>query len=190
MEARTSPWLGRLLILSVPCCAPLQAEAPVASGWVPVSSTRVAVPPTPTVPPPVDDAPPCSDELGSTLARVSCDGSRVLVAGHVELGPDRPRPAEPSRKLLEAAAGLLRDRPEILLVRIEVGVGHDAGRSAERQRAAWSEAQRRAEALLDYLWRREGISAERLEAAGYPFSAERQDGSRWPVVLRIVQHAN
>jgi hypothetical protein len=43
---------------------------------------------------------------------------------------------------------------------------------------------------LSYLWRRGGISAERLEAVGYGADerfSEQQE--RWPVVLRILQRA-
>lgn len=122
---------------------------------------------------------------------MSCDGTRFLLAHPVELHPDRPVPFEPTRGVLNAVSDLLRERPEILFVRIEVYVGSDVGRDPEKRRAALAVAQRRADALLAYLWHRRGISAERLEAVGYEHDARVSGagGPAWPVVLRIVQRA-
>ncbi|MFO0572301.1 MAG: hypothetical protein U0263_42165 [Polyangiaceae bacterium] len=190
MEARRKDWLVRSLVLAALSCAPVPGTAgPV--------GPRVSIPPGPDAPPaPARPAlreretkPPCHDELGAELAKLSCDGERILLAGRIEVNPARPAPAEPSRRLLAAAVQLLRSHPEILLVRIEVGVGRDVGKSVEKRRAELAEAQRRADALFAHLWRHEGISAERLEAVAYPYSPERQDGTRFPVALRVVQRA-
>jgi len=128
----------------------------------------------------------CSDELGSELARVSCDRTKILVASRVDFHPQRPGPDAASKKVLERVAALLRERPEILLVRVEVYARKPFGKDAEQNRALLLEAQSRADALLQWLYRRQGISAERLEAAGYPRKAD--GGSEpFPVVFRIVQ---
>lgn len=133
---------------------------------------------------------PCSDELGAERVRVSCDGTRFLVRDSIELHPARALPEEPTRSALAALTDLLDAHPEILLVRIEVYVGRAVGPRPDQRRAALAEAQRRADALFQYLWRKRGISAERLEAVGYEHEPKlTASNGRWPVILRIVQRA-
>jgi hypothetical protein len=136
------------------------------------------------------EPPPCSEVLGDEAARVSCDASRFVVAHPIALHPDRPLPDEPTRGVLHRVSELMGERPEILLLRIEVTVGRDPGPDLAKRRAALASAQRRADALLQYLWRRLGISAERLEAVAYEHDPMRTSGQDpYPVVLRIVQRA-
>lgn len=143
---------------------------------------------TPSPPPAAES--PCDDTLAGALARVSCDGTRFVVAHPIELHPDRPVPVEPTRGVLHAVSDILRESPDILFVRIEVSVGADVGQDPEKRRTALAAAQRRAGALLQYLWRKRGISAERLEAVAYEHDARRaRSDTPWPVVLRIVQRA-
>lgn len=171
------------------------APGPTAPAIAARSPIRAPVPGTARAPEPLPAPAPapapaeCDDSLGGALARVSCDGTRVLVAHPVELHPDRPAPAEPTRAVLHAVSDLLQSQPEILFVCIEVYVGRDVGEDPEKRRAELAAAQRRADALLQYLWRKRGVSAERLEAVGYEHDARQSSGVPWPVVLRIVQRA-
>lgn len=163
-------------------------SAPAVAAPSPSSAPEPDVAPAPE--PPSAAAPAeCDDSLGAALARVSCDGTRFLVAHPIELHPDRPAPVEPTRGVLHAVGDILQSQPELLLVRIEVYVGRDVGKDPEQRRVALSAAQRRADALLQYLWRKRGISAERLEAVAYEHDARQSSGVPWPVVLRIVQRA-
>jgi hypothetical protein len=132
---------------------------------------------------------PCHDELHDELARLSCDGEEILVQRPLELHPLRSAPTEPTKSVLAAVGALLRGRKEILLVRIEVRSALPA-RNAEAARQAVLESQARADALLKELWRRHGVSPERLEAVGLGQASTRaRDGARWPVVLRVLQRA-
>lgn len=166
-----------------PTAPAVAAQSPISA---PVPGTARAPEPLPApAPAPAE----CDDSLGGALARVSCDGTRFLVAHPIELHPARPAPVEPTRGVLHAVSDLLQSEPEILFVRIEVYVGQDVGKDPERRRVALASAQRRADALLQYLWRKRGISAERLEAVAYEHDARQSSGVPWPVVLRIVQRA-
>ncbi len=189
----------------------LRALALVAAGVWPACGTAPApwaeaeAPPRPALSAPIsepDDAgvlpsagdaeapAPCREEPRQELAHVSCDGTRIETAHPIELHPERPVPAEPSRGVLTRVAEILRSEPDILLVRIEVSVGDDVGGDAEQRRQALARAQRRADAIFGYLWHKQGISAERLEAVAYEHDPRRaRGGERWPVVLRIVQRA-
>jgi hypothetical protein len=128
--------------------------------------------------------------LEGRLARLSCDGERILVAHAIELHPKRAIPKEPTRSVLGAVAELLRRRPDILFVRIEVHATRSVGGSAASLRKQIRDAQARADALFGYLWRKLHISAERLEPVGYPSDPTAPPSAgRWQVVLRVVQRA-
>jgi hypothetical protein len=119
------------------------------------------------------------------LARPSCDGQKILVKHPIELHPQRP-PSEPTKSVLAALGRLLREHPEILLVRIEVDAVGTLDSDPSQRRQELDKAQARADALLAYLWRRHGVSPERLEALGVTRNAE-GGRTRWQVTLRIVQ---
>lgn len=178
------------LLFPLACAArpgPPPAPAPARAGHAEPLPQR---PPEPAPPTPVLAPPPCSDVLGAEAARVSCDGSRFVVAHPIALHPDRPVPDQPTRGVLGRVGELMSERPEILLLRIEVAVGRDPGPDLAKRRAALASAQRRADALLQYLWRRLGVSAERLEAVAYEHDSKRTSGREpYPVFLRIVQRA-
>ena len=176
------------LLFPLACAAhPAPPPAPAAAVH---AEPRPEQPPEPEPPAPIAAAPPCSDALGAEAVRVSCDASHFVVAHPIELHPDRPVPDEPTRGVLGRVGVLMSQRPEILLLRIEVTVGRDPGPDLAKRRAALASAQRRADALLQYLWRRLGISAERLEAVAYEHDSKRTSGREpYPVVLRIVQRA-
>jgi hypothetical protein len=121
---------------------------------------------------------------------VSCDATRFVLAHPVELHPSRAVPEEPTRSVLAAVAQILERDPSILFVRIEVYSASPPGTDVARRRAALSLAQRRADALFQYLWRKRGISAERMEAVALePRVAEPPPSTPWKVVFRIVQRA-
>lgn len=183
-------------ILGVACAAACgeRSAAPGPSTPAAIAAPAPSSPAAPAAPPAPEPEPipaaPCDDALAGALARVSCDGTRFVVAHPIELHPDRPAPAEPTRGVLHAVSEILDKSPDILFVRIEVSVGTDVGKDPEKRRAALAAAQRRADALLAYLWRKRGISAERLEAVAYEHDARRaRSDAPWPVVLRIVQRA-
>lgn len=134
--------------------------------------------------------PECPEPDAGALAFVRCDGDRIELARPVAFHPGRSIPPEPARQVLDRVAAILREREDILLVRVEAYSSRRAGPSAEARRREIAESQARADAVLTYLWRRGGISAERLEAVGYgddPRFLGRSE--RWPVVLRILQRA-
>lgn len=132
----------------------------------------------------------CLDALDGARAKLSCDGQRVLVAQNLAFHPSRPAPAEPEKSVLAAVAQVMREHPEILLLRIEVYTANDP-RSVEEKRSELEQAQLRASGLFNWLWRHEKLDAERLEGTGYAYDARisSTDASRWPVVLRVVQRA-
>jgi hypothetical protein len=131
----------------------------------------------------------CRDELRGELARVSCDREAILLARAVAVHPDEPTPARGARAVLDAVADLLERRQDILLVRIEVCSAQRV-RTAAQQRAQMRAAQRRADAILRYLWLGRGVWAERLEALGRCCESAQSEGAQgWPVSLRIVQWA-
>jgi hypothetical protein len=132
------------------------------------------------------DAGACVDELGAELVRPSCDGQKILVKHPIELHPQRRMPLEPTKSTLAELGRLLREHTEILLVRIEVDAVGTLDSDPSERRHELDKAQARADALLEYLWRREGISPERLEALGVTRRAE-GGRTRWQVTLRIAQ---
>jgi hypothetical protein len=182
-----------VIVLATACAkpaAPAPAPPPPAPVPAPAPAPAPAAVPAPVPVPaavPVPDH--CDDSLGTALARVSCDGARFVTAHPIELHPDRPVPDEPTRGVLAAVTAHLNDHPEILLVRIEVFTSELPGPDAEKRRVALGAAQRRADALLQYLWRKQGISAERLEAVAHERRSDSAASERHPVILRIVQRA-
>jgi len=119
---------------------------------------------------------------------VSCDASQIVLARPVAFHPGRSIPPEPARAALDRVVELLRERDDILLVRVEAYSSRRVGSSPDARRQEIAESQLRADAILGYLWRRGRISAERLEAVGYG-ADPRFEGheQRWPVLLRILQ---
>jgi hypothetical protein len=140
----------------------------------------------PDVPEPGASA-PC-EPRGERLAWLDCDGDWIEVAQPVSFHPRRSIPPEPARSVLDAVAALLNQRREILLVRIEAYGAEPPADSSIARRRELDESQRRADAVLDYLWRKKGISAERLEAVGYGFQPfVHGSETRWLVRFRVVQ---
>lgn len=177
---RTFAALGFLAAIFAGCGSAALEPAALPSAWhgppAPIASRATAAPAGgPDVPP------PCSDDLGPELARLSCDVGRVQLARAVELHPEATEPPAPTRAVLHAVARELARHPEVLLLRIEVWS------TAGRSRAA---AQERADALLRWLWRREHVSAERLEAVGLDGTADAlAQGTSYPVLLRVIARA-
>jgi outer membrane protein OmpA-like peptidoglycan-associated protein len=91
--------------------------------------------------------------------------------------------------VLDAVAALMRERQDILLVRIEAYAARDPGDSPTARRRELDETQRRADAVLAYLWRKRGISAERLEAVGHGSDRRIDGAARYLVVFRVVQRS-
>ena len=136
----------------------------------------------------LDAAPECSDVLsGDDLARLSCDASRILLRHEVAFNPAYRVPKEPARSVIRAVGKIMRDDPSILLIRIEVATHHNPGRSAARARGAVVSTQRRADAVFRQLWRREGVSAERMEALGVGYSASAAASRRFTTRVVVVQ---
>jgi hypothetical protein len=170
----------------VPPAPPAPAEPPSRAALPEPVPVAAASAPEPSPAPPE----PCDDSLAGRLARVSCSGERILVAHAIEMHPSRAVPKEPTRSVLGAVAELLRRRPDILFVRIEVHATEPVGSDAAQMRKQIADAQARADALFGYLWRRLHISAERLEAVGYPSEpGSAPSAQRFRVVLRVVQRA-
>ncbi len=140
-------------------------------------------------PPPAAAAAPCSDALPSgVLARLSCAGDRILLASPVELHPRREVPLEPTRSVLSAVGALMREHREVQLIRIEGYSNAEVGADPRRARVEVEQSQRRADAVLRYLWLREKVSAERMEAVGYGATGRTAGApERWPIVLVVVQ---
>ena len=120
---------------------------------------------------PEQEAPPdarseCKEQL-TELAGISCDGERIVVKFPIRVYPNERKPGDPTPKVIAAVAELLRRHPEILLVRIEVRSARRPSTDPAARRIERLEAQARADVVLKELWRRHGISAERLEAVGH-----------------------
>jgi outer membrane protein OmpA-like peptidoglycan-associated protein len=167
----------------------VRQPAPLTFGRAPASLDReAAAENTDASAPPL--VPECPEPAAGALAFVRCDGDRIELAHPVAFHPGRSIPPEPARRVLDRVAAIMREEKDILLVRVEAYSSRRAGASAEARRHEIAESQARADAVLTYLWRRGGISAERLEAVGYGddprFSGTKE---RWPVVLRILQRA-
>lgn len=162
-----------------------RVERPVAS--VPVDGDRARQEPVATPASP-QASPSCRDEFApGALARVSCSGDRIVLRSAIALHPARQVPTEPTRSALKAVAELMRDRPQLQLIRIEVYSNARPG-DAEQARAEVRATQARADAVLRYLWRTEKVSAERMEAVGYGAQSRFTGASeRWPLRIVIAQ---
>jgi len=171
---------GRSSIQPVPEPAgskPPRALAPAGGGSPAPTEARGSGPATRCCP---------SAEEGRAVVR--CDPDRIVPAGPLLFHPDRPTPPAAQRATLDAVADLMHRRQEILLLRIEVS-SHRPAPDAARQRRAIQEAQRRADALFGYLWRRRGVSAERMEAVGLSAPTQADTEGGWSTELRILQWA-
>ena len=109
----------------------------------------------------------CRDEPEHELAAISCDGQQIVVKFPIHAYSNERRMGDPTSKVLAAVAELLRRHPEILLVRIEVHSALRPPRDPTARRQLLLETRARADVVLRELWRRHGISAERLEAVGH-----------------------
>jgi hypothetical protein len=108
----------------------------------------------------------CKDQP-SELAGISCDGEHIVVKFPIRVYPNERKRGDPTPKVIAAVAELLRRHPEILLVRIEVRSARRPATDPAARRLEQLEARARADVVLKELWRRHGISAERLEAVGH-----------------------
>jgi hypothetical protein len=132
--------------------------------------------------------PRCCPSAGDGAAIVRCDPDRIVPEGPLLFHPDRPRPPAPQRATLDAVAGLMHRRQDILLLRVEVS-SHRPASNAAQQRRAMQQAQRRADAVFRYLWRRRRVSAERMESVGLSAPAPGGNAAGYSTVLRIIQWA-
>jgi hypothetical protein len=156
--------------------AVLEGGPPAASG-----AHIESVAPTP--------APECHDQPLAELARVSCDGQRILTKFPIHALWNERVANDPTPKVLAAVAELLRQHAEILMVQIVATSSGAAPRDPAAARFELLEARARADAVLKELWRRHGISAERLEAVGQFGRSTSRAAPRWDVSLVITQRA-
>jgi hypothetical protein len=134
-------------------------------------------------PAPAEPAPQAGE-----LAWLEPGSDAIAVRGSLPLHPEHELPPPATRRVLDAVAGLLRQRPDILLVRIEGYSSSPPGEVPARVRQQIEGSQARADAVLRYLWQSGGISAERLEAIGFGYHPERaSQTARWPIAFRVVQ---
>lgn len=117
-----------------------------------------------------------------------CDPDRIVPGGPLLFHPDRPTPPPAQRATLDAVADLMHRRQDILLLRIEV-TSLSPAPDAARRRRSMQQAQRRADALFRYLWRRRRVSAERMEALGLSASNPGGPEGDYSTLLRILQWA-
>ena len=123
------------------------------------------------------------------MARLACDGTRILVARPIIAPPQRPVPPAPTREVLDEVAALMRGRPRLQLVRIEAYSSHDPGarHGADAARRSNS-SQARADAVFRYLWQIRGDLAGKPGRRGYGYRpAFRGAEQRWPIVLYVAQ---
>jgi hypothetical protein len=116
---------------------------------------------------PPDTRSECRDQPMTELAGISCDGEHIVVKFPIRVYPNERKPGDLTPKVIAAVAELLRQHPEILLVRVEVRSARRPSTDPAARRFERLEAQARADVVLKELWRRHGISAERLEAVGH-----------------------
>lgn len=131
----------------------------------------------------------------------ACDSDTLRVSQDLAFHPQYALPPAEIRAELDRVASAMRAHPEWQLLRVEVYSGVDPGGKRSLARQEMDQSQRRADAILGYLFRKRRVSAERLDAIGYGFvqrvSAAQpatqpgiqptaQPGKRWRVVLRLV----
>lgn len=186
--------LGLLALGLGGCASGSSAEAPAPSPaavrWIadrdPDESVARDADPERALEAPLEAGAPCLDELPpGAVARLSCDGAAILVAGAVVFHPMRRVAPPEERSNLAAVAEVMRDHSEILLVQIEVFTGDDPGREPDSVRRAFRHTQQRADALFRQLWLRERISAERLEPVGRGYGIGSPEG--FTARFRVVQ---
>jgi hypothetical protein len=112
-------------------------------------------------------SPQCSDQPPSELASISCDGQQIVVKFPIRVYPKERKVNDPTPKVIAAIAELMQRHGEILLVRIEVRLARRPSTDPTSRRFEQLETRARADVVLKELWRRHGISAERLEAVGH-----------------------
>jgi hypothetical protein len=117
---------------------------------------------------------------------LSCDGAAIELRHEVAFNPMHRVPKEPGRSTLHAVGQLMREHPEVLLIRIEVST-HGASTDHGKQRQAVASTQRRADAIFRQLWHREQVSAERMEALGIGLSSAAAKDRRFTTRIRITQ---
>ncbi len=121
-----------------------------------VAPPRRASPSPVTVAAPPAAARPCPPL--AALARLSCDGQHIELAGPLDFHPRASPPPPAARATLAAVAQVLREHPEVLLLRVDV--------RAPAARGGAVAAQARADAIFRWLWRRGGVDPERLHPLG------------------------
>jgi outer membrane protein OmpA-like peptidoglycan-associated protein len=90
--------------------------------------------------------------------------------------PSDLTPNAAARDLLDEVAEFLRDHEDtILLVRIDGFVVSAEAREPERARRLIEQSQSCANVVFQYLWRRRGVSAERMEAVGRGAASDRRE---------------
>jgi hypothetical protein len=109
----------------------------------------------------------CTDQPPSELAAISCDGQQIVVKFPIRVYPKERKVNDQTPKVMAAVAELLRRHREILLVRIDVRLARRPSADPTSRRFEQLETRARADVVLRELWRRHGISAERLEAVGH-----------------------
>jgi hypothetical protein len=99
--------------------------------------------------------------------RAFLDCDQLVLREPLVVQPGYRVPREPARSQLAEVATLMRQHPEILLLRIDATTLVKVGAGPETEAWARRTAERHATAVFSQLWRREGISAERLEPVGH-----------------------
>jgi hypothetical protein len=142
-------------------------------------------------PPPRESSAACRDQPQNELAVISCDAQRILVKFPIRVYPNERAAGDSTPAVLQAVADLLRQHDEILLLRIDVYSALRPPADPAARRRELLETQARADAVLKVLWRRHGISAERLEAVGHGATRRPtgESSARWTVVFVIAQRA-
>ena len=163
-------------------------RVPARSGTEAAVSPPSPDPPASAQPRDVGPATRCCPTPDDGRAAVRCDPDRIVPAGPLLFHPARPAPPPTQRATLDAVADVMHRRQDILLLRIEVS-SHRPAPNAAAQRRAMQQAQRRADALFRYLWRRRRVSAERMEALGLSAPARGGNDADYSTALRILQWA-
>lgn len=118
----------------------------------------------------------------------------MQVSEDLAFHPQYALPPASQRAELDRVADAMHQHPKWQLLRVEVYSSQDPGGNTQLIRREMDQSQRRADAILGYLYRKRRVSAERLDAIGYGFVAPKatpdaaaRPAARWRVVLRLVQ---
>jgi hypothetical protein len=130
------------------------------------------------------DSASCHD-VPSDTASVSCDGESILLPSGLALGD--PLPAG-TQRILSSVAQLITRHQELLLVRIEVQATRPPPSQVAARARQLQRAQDLANAVFRFLYRRRGVSAERLEPVGV-VRPTRAAAPAYVLVLSIRQRA-